>query len=95
MIFHRWLQAARAEKKIKWLGELKIYRSKAETEDELIERLKESEVVISTRAFTHLNGKILASCPGLRMISILSAYAQVFRANFSVQFFLDKGSPPA
>lgn len=60
-----------AEEKIRSLGGLKIYCSKAETEDELIERLKESEVVISTRAFTHLNGKILASCPGLRMISIL------------------------
>jgi D-3-phosphoglycerate dehydrogenase len=60
-----------AEEKIRSLGGLKIYCSKAETEDELIERLKESEVVISTRAFTHLNGKILASCPELRMISIL------------------------
>ncbi|MCX5916145.1 MAG: glycerate dehydrogenase [Deltaproteobacteria bacterium] len=60
-----------AEEKIKALGEVKIYRSKAETEEELIERLKESEVVISTRAFTHLGGKILASCPKLRLISIL------------------------
>jgi len=60
-----------AEEKIRPLGELEIYCSKAETEDELLERLKESEVVISTRAFTHLNGKILASCLGLRMISIL------------------------
>lgn len=53
------------------LGELRIYCTKAETEDELIERLKESQVVISTRAFTQLSGKVLASCPGLRMISIL------------------------
>jgi D-3-phosphoglycerate dehydrogenase len=60
-----------AEEKIKALGELKIYCRKAETEDELIERLKESEVVISTRAFTLLTGRILASCPKLRLISIL------------------------
>ncbi len=59
------------EEEIRSLGEVKIYCSKAVTEAELIERLKESEVVIGTRAFTHLNGKILASCPGLRMISIL------------------------
>jgi len=60
-----------AEEKIRALGELKIYCRKAEREDELIERLKESEVVISTRAFTLLTGRILASCPKLRLISIL------------------------
>jgi phosphoglycerate dehydrogenase-like enzyme len=60
-----------AEEKIRSLGELRIYCSKAETEAELIERLKESEVVISTRAFTRLTGRILSSCPRLRLISIL------------------------
>jgi D-3-phosphoglycerate dehydrogenase len=60
-----------AEKKIRSLGELKIYCSKAETEAELIERLKDSEVVFSTRAFTHLTAKILGPCTKLRMISIL------------------------
>jgi phosphoglycerate dehydrogenase-like enzyme len=60
-----------AEEKIRSLGEVKIYCSKAVTEAELIERLKESDVVIGTRAFTHLNGKVLAACPELRMISIL------------------------
>jgi phosphoglycerate dehydrogenase-like enzyme len=60
-----------AEEKIRSLGELRIYCSKAETEGELIERLKESEVVISTRAFTRLTGRILSSCPRLRLISIL------------------------
>jgi len=48
-----------------------IYSSKAETEAVLIERLKESEVVISTRAFTLLTGRVLSSCPRLRLISIL------------------------
>ena len=62
-----------AEKEIRSLGELKIFCSKAETEDELIERLKESEVALSTRAFTHLSGHVLASCPRLKMISILGA----------------------
>jgi D-3-phosphoglycerate dehydrogenase len=62
-----------AERDIRSLGELRIFCSKAETEDELVERLKESEVVFSTRAFTHLSGTILASCPKLRMISILGA----------------------
>jgi D-3-phosphoglycerate dehydrogenase len=60
-----------AEEKIRALGELKIYCSKAETEEELIERLKDSEVLISTRAFTLLTGRILSSCPKLRLISIL------------------------
>ncbi len=61
------------EKEIRSLGELRIFCSKAETEDELIERLRDSEVVIRTRAFTHLSGKILVSCPRMRLISILGA----------------------
>jgi D-3-phosphoglycerate dehydrogenase len=65
------VSGSEAEEKIRSLTELKIYCSKAETEEELIERLKESEVVISTRAFTHLNRKVLASCPKMRLISIL------------------------
>jgi len=60
-----------AEEKIKALGEVKIYCRKAQTEAELTERLRDSEVVINTRAFTLLTGRILASCPGLRLISIL------------------------
>jgi len=62
-----------AEEEIRSLGELKIFCSKAETEDELIGRLMESEAVLSTRAFTHLSRKVLCSCPKLRMISILGA----------------------
>jgi D-3-phosphoglycerate dehydrogenase len=62
-----------AEENIRLLGQVRIYCTKAETEDELIERLKESEVVISTRAFTQLSGKVLASCPKLRLISILGS----------------------
>jgi phosphoglycerate dehydrogenase-like enzyme len=60
-----------AEEKISSLGELRIYCRKAETEAELTERLQDSQVVIGTRAFTHLTGKILASCPKLRLIAIL------------------------
>ncbi len=60
-----------AEEKIRTLGELEIYCSKAGTEEELIQRLKGSEVVISTRAFTLLSGRVLSSCPKLRLISIL------------------------
>jgi phosphoglycerate dehydrogenase-like enzyme len=59
------------EENIRALGEMKIYCSKAETEDELIARLKESDVVISTSAFIPLPGRVLSSCPKLRMISIL------------------------
>ncbi len=60
-----------AENKIRSLGNLEIYCRKAETEEELIKRIKDSEVVFSTRAFTHLTRKILTFCPKLRMISIL------------------------
>jgi phosphoglycerate dehydrogenase-like enzyme len=60
-----------AEDRIRSLGELEIFCRKAESEEELIERLKESAVVIGTRAFTLFTRRILSSCPRLRLISIL------------------------
>ncbi len=55
---------------MKTLGEVRIYLDKAKTEEELLERIKESEVVINIRAYTHLTADILASCRNLRLISI-------------------------
>ncbi len=65
------ISGSAAEQEIRSLGELEIFCRKAETEGELIERLKESEVVIGTRAFTLFTRRILSSCPRLRLISIL------------------------
>ena len=68
--FPEAVSGTKAEDKVRTLGEVKIYRNKAETEEELIKRIKESEVIINIRAYTHLTRKVLASCPNLRLISI-------------------------
>lgn len=59
-----------AEEKAKTLGDVRIYGSKAETQQDLIGRIKEAEVVINIRAFTHMNTEVLAACPNLRLISV-------------------------
>jgi len=68
--FPRAISGTKAEEKIRTLGEVHIYSDKAETQEELIERIKESDVVINIRAYTHLTRQVLASCPNLRLISI-------------------------
>ena len=68
--FPRAISGTKAEEKIRTLGEVHIYSNKAETQEELIERIKESDVVINIRAYTHLTRQVLASCPNLRLISI-------------------------
>ena len=55
---------------MKTLGEVQIYLDKAKTQEELIERIKETEAVINIRAYTHLTAEVLASCRNLRLISI-------------------------
>jgi len=68
--FPRAMSGTKAEEKVKTLGEVQIYLDKAKTQEELIERIKEAEVVINIRAYTHLNAEVLASCRNLRLISV-------------------------
>jgi len=68
--YPRAISGTKAEDKVKTLGEVQIYLDKAKTQEELIERIKEAEVVINIRAYTHLNAEVLASCRNLRLISI-------------------------
>jgi len=68
--FPRALSGTKGEDKVKTLGETKIFLDKAKTQEELIERIKEAEVVINIRAYTHLNAEVLALCQNLRLISI-------------------------
>lgn len=68
--FPKAISGTKAEEKIRTLGEVHIYSNKAETQEELIERIKESDVAINIRAYTHLTRQVLASCPNLRLISI-------------------------
>jgi phosphoglycerate dehydrogenase-like enzyme len=68
--FPRAISGTKAEGKVRILGEVRIYCEKAETEEELIRRIKASEVVINIRAYTRLTRTVLCSCPSLRLISI-------------------------
>jgi phosphoglycerate dehydrogenase-like enzyme len=68
--FPKAISGTKAEDKLKTLGEVQIYLDKAKTEEELIERIKEAEVVINIRAYTHLSGEVLTLCRNLRLISI-------------------------
>jgi len=71
--FPKAISGTKAEERIRTLGEVHIYSNKAETQEELIERIKDSDVVINIRAYTHLTRQVLASCPNLRLISIWGA----------------------
>jgi phosphoglycerate dehydrogenase-like enzyme len=68
--FPRVITGTKAEEKVKPLGEVRIYPDKAQSQDELIERIRESEAVINIRAYSHFNRPLLTACPKLRLISI-------------------------
>jgi len=68
--FPKAISGTEAEGKVKTLGEVQIYPDKAKSQEELIKRIKEAEVVINIRAYTDLNAEVLASCRNLRLISI-------------------------
>jgi len=64
------ISGTKAEEKLRTLGEVHIYSHKAETQEELVKRIKESEVVVNIRAYSHFTGEVFTSCPDLRLLSI-------------------------
>jgi D-3-phosphoglycerate dehydrogenase len=64
------ISGTEAEDKLREIGDVKIYSSKAESQDELIARIKDFEAIINIRAYTHLTRDVLDACPNLRLISI-------------------------
>lgn len=68
--FPKVMSGTKADEKLQPLGEVKIYLNRAESQEELIERIKESEAVINIRAYTKLTKEVLSSCPNLRLVSI-------------------------
>jgi phosphoglycerate dehydrogenase-like enzyme len=68
--FPRAISGTKAEDKVKTLGKVQIYLDKAKTREELLERIKDTEVLINIRAYTDLGAEVLAACRNLRLISI-------------------------
>jgi D-3-phosphoglycerate dehydrogenase len=64
------ISGTKAEEKLRTLGNVKIYSHRAETQEELIKRVKPYEAVINIRAYSHFTRQVLTSCPNLRLISI-------------------------
>ncbi len=64
------ISGTEAEEKLRTLGDVQIYSHKAETQEELTERIKACEAVINIRAYSHFTRHVLTSCPDLRLISI-------------------------
>jgi phosphoglycerate dehydrogenase-like enzyme len=52
-------------------GEVRLHTSRAQTREELFERIANAEVIINVRAYTALDEEALVHAPKLRMVSIL------------------------
>lgn len=68
--FPKAISGTKAEEKLRTLGNVQIYSHKAETQEELVARIKACEAVINIRAYSHFTRQVLISCPDLRLISI-------------------------
>src|SRR4051812_784014 len=52
-------------------GEVLVFSTRAADEDELVDRLRDTQAVINVRAFTAFNAALLDRLPELRLVSIL------------------------
>jgi phosphoglycerate dehydrogenase-like enzyme len=56
--------------RLRAIGEVRVYTTRAEDEAEIIGRLEGAQAVVNMRSFTRFTPAVLAACPALRMISI-------------------------
>ena len=65
------IKGTRALEDLKNYGDVTLYNTKASSQDELIQRMKEAEVVINVRAYSKFTEEVFKSCPSLKLLSIL------------------------
>ncbi len=71
--FPQAITGTEAHEKLKRYGELRIYNTKAESQKEFIERIKEANIVLNIRAYSKFTDEVLRSSTELKMISIWGA----------------------
>ncbi len=64
------ISGTEAEARLRSITDLALYRSKAPSEKDLIERVRDSRVILNIRAYTRLSRPVLDACPHLGLISI-------------------------
>lgn len=64
------ISGTEAEARLRSTADVAIYGSKAASEKELIERVRDSHVILNIRAYTHLSRRVLKACPDLGLISV-------------------------
>ena len=65
------IKGTRALEDLKKYGEVKLYNTKASSQEEFIQRMKEAEVVINVRAYSKFTEEVFKSSPSLKLLSIL------------------------
>ena len=71
--FPPFFQNTRHLKDLEELCDLRIYTTKAGSEDELIERIENARIIVVVRAYTKINKKVIGRCDELELISVVGA----------------------
>jgi D-3-phosphoglycerate dehydrogenase len=58
------------EERLRELGQVRVYDSRALSDEELLNRIADAEIVLNIRATSTFSRKVMKNCPGLKLISI-------------------------
>jgi D-3-phosphoglycerate dehydrogenase len=64
------ISGTEAEARLRATADVAIHGSRASSEKELIERVRDSHVILNIRAYTRLSRTVLKACPHLGLISV-------------------------
>jgi D-3-phosphoglycerate dehydrogenase len=71
--FPQAITGTQAEERLKGCGELIIYDTKAKSQEELTERIKDANIILNIRAYSKFTDEVMRNCSGLKMVSIWGA----------------------
>jgi D-3-phosphoglycerate dehydrogenase len=65
------MKGTKALEKLQDHGEVALFNTKASSQEELTERMREAEVVINVRAYSKFTEEVFTGCPSLKLLSVL------------------------
>ena len=65
------LSDTKALKRLEQFAEVAVYKGRAASQEELIQRLQGAEVAINIRAYSKFTESLLRACPSLKLIAVL------------------------
>ncbi len=65
------MKGTKALEQLRQYGEVTVFNTRASSQEEFVQRMKDAEIVINVRAYSKFTSEVFAGCPVLKLLSVL------------------------